>query len=468
LNDVRAALEQHSKTPFLGSVVTEMRDQPLDHDTQIDPEVLPVEPVASPEPLHSESKAAREQPPQPFLANPTPPPPPFVANVPPVSVIEQAPTLTHTPPWQPNVAPLLRSTEPQAAAIVAASEEHWEPRDPEVPDASEQVVAESNQGSETQVQAEPGAAPWLAGESESSPLEEAEGFFLLLDEHGSSKPPTVAVEHTELVGNVAEESLQAEDAAQADEQLVAENAGEDVQEIFESDLPEESVLPPTAGELAVSGVEPSPVQAPLYSPRKTELADLFAELEHPTLEQDVAHELKLMAGIEASAVSQTPPPVGFSEVSELSPLPADAEQDRAPSSQVLARAKGVGLATLTGLGVALLLLRAPAAEPPARSLAQGSATRCTASIQVVDAPSDAEIRVRAPAPSAQFSPLAAQGSMALFPQLPCATSLEVMVRDNSRVDSSWVVIPIAAEELTARTEQAPLRVSAQRDDRIVP
>jgi hypothetical protein len=167
-------------------------------------------------------------------------------------------------------------------------------------------------------------------------------------------------------------------------------------------------------------------------------------------------------------VSQTPPPVGFSEVSELSPLPADAEQDRAPSSQVLGRAKGVGLATLTGLGVALLLLRAPAAEPPARSLAQGSATRCTASIQVVDAPSDAEIRVRAPAPSAQFSPLAAQGSMALFPQLPCATSLEVMVRDNSRVDSSWVVIPIAAEELTARTEQAPLRVSAQRDDRIVP
>jgi hypothetical protein len=275
-----------------------------------------------------------------------------------------------------------------------------------------------------------------------------------LDEAGSSKPPTVAAtEHTELV-----------ELAQPHDGPLEEPAAESlVEQGFVDDLEDESLAPLDE----VSSSEP-PVRAPLYSPRKTELTDLFAELDHPNFEHDVAHELKAMAGIEASAVSQTPPPVGFSEVNEPAALSPDVEPDQAPPSQVLARAKGVGLATLTGLGVALLLLRAPGVQPAMPALAHGAATRCTASIQVVDAPSDAEIRVRAPAPSATFSPLAAHGSGAVFPQLPCATSLEVMVRDNSHVDSSWVIIPIAAEDLTASTAQAPLRVSAHRDDGIVP
>jgi hypothetical protein len=87
---------------------------------------------------------------------------------------------------------------------------------------------------------------------------------------------------------------------------------------------------------------------------------------------------------------------------------------------------------------------------------------------VVDAPHDAEIRVRAPAPNTRFSPLAAHGSAALFPQLPCGTSLEVMVRDSANPEASWAVIPIAPDELTARTGQVPLRISARPEDRINP
>lgn len=472
LNDVRAALEQQGKTPFLGSVITEMRAQPLEHDTQIDPEVLPVEPVALPGPvLVSAPEPARVEPPQPFLANPTPPPPPFVANVSPVSTIETAVALSHTPPWQPNVAPLIQTVvrvevpvaalegpvvEPELASLVAQSEEaSVEASDCEMPDASALVASESNScgdaaDAEQNVDATP--EPWIASESEASPLEEAEGFFLLLDEAGSSKPPTVAaMEHTELV-----------EIAQPSEPVEAFAADRITDEIFADNLkgdPDQSL------DEALSSEPPS--RKPLYEPRKTDLAALFADLDPPSAEQDVAYQLKLLAGVEASASSQTPPPVGFSEVSELSPPPQEATEGKSRTSQVLARAKGVGLATLTGLGVAFLLLRAPQPEPGARSLASGAPARCTASVQVMDAPSDAEIRVRAPAPNSRFAPLAAHGATALFPQLPCGTALEVLIRDSANADASWVIIPIAPEELTSRTEQVPLRISAQPEERTV-
>jgi hypothetical protein len=475
-------MEQHSKTPFLGSVITEMREQPLEHDTQIDPEVMPVEPIVSPGGVQvAAPEPVRIEPPPPFPVCSTPPPPPFVANVEPVSPIESAPALIHTPPWQPNVAPLLHPVV-RAAVPVATADEPAQERmlaqsvaesravaeescdetsDVEMPDVGALVVGESNEGGEEAAeQAEPEHEP-IASESESSPLEEAEGFFLLLDEAGSSKPPTVAgTEHTELVELTQSQNEQHAQGEPGEELAVEQVAGLGADHQFA----DENEPAPAPDEVLPSQ---STIRAPLYSPRKTQLADLFAELEPANLEQDVARELQVMAGIEASAVSQTPPPVGFSELNESSPLASQGERDHAPG-QVLARAKGVGLATLTGLGVALLLWRAPGAEPPVRASAHRAEATCTASIQVVDAPSDAEIRVRAPAPNARFSPLAAHGSVAVFPQLPCATSLEVMVRDRSDLDSSWVVIPIAAEELTARTEQAPLRVSARREDRIVP
>lgn len=440
LDDVRASLEQQSKTPFLGSVVTEMRETVLEHDTQIDPEVMPVEPVEMPPAANTPAanSAAPEALPSPAL-------------------VVEAPTfplpLDHTPPWQPNVAPLASLAQPvlarsrEVAASLAA--------DPDVNVGSE--IAKQPAVEEASVEEASQPNPL----EEASPLAEAEGFFLLLDEAGSTKPPVVAtVEHTHLIG-----LGQADDELQSDDDDGAElDAPELVQEMFAADSQDESELPP---EELVSA--PAPSKAPLYQPQRSDLAALLAELEQPRFEGDLGHELKLMAGIEASASSQTPPPVGFSEVNEPVPVPVDPADDKPPVSQVLARAKGVGLATLTGLGVALLLLRAPQAAPPAaHSLASGAPDRCTASVQVVDAPTDAEIRVRAPAPNARFSPLAAHGSAALFPQLPCGTSLEVMIRDSANPEASWAVIPIAADELTSRTEQAPLRISARPEDRSTP
>jgi hypothetical protein len=198
----------------------------------------------------------------------------------------------------------------------------------------------------------------------------------------------------------------------------------------------------------------------LYHPRKTDVTALLAGFEPPSVEQDVANELKLMAGIEASASSQTPPPVGFSEVTEP-PSPAADTQTESSSVPLLNRAKGVGLATLTGLGLGLLLLRAPQDARIERSLARGEQGRCTASLRVVDAAVSAEVRVRAPAPNAGFAPLAARGPSALFPELPCGTALEVMIRDSANADSGWLVIPIAPEELSAHTVLEPLQVSVQ-------
>jgi hypothetical protein len=467
LDDVRASLEQQGKTPFLGSVVTELREAALEHDTQIDPEVLPVEPIESPVAASAAAAvdAAAPQEPVPLAAvvepdtaqlgeahadvvtsdpaGDLPPPRPVV--------------LDHTPPWQPNVAALpqamlRRRDEVSAPSIVD-------------PIGDEPVVDEPSAEFATQAVSEEAVEEIAERPSEDapepSPLEEAEGFFLLLDEAGSSKPPTVAtVEHVQVI-----------ELAQSRDVQIAQDDAELAQEMFATDVQDESELPPEESELPPEELVSAPVasKAPLYQPQRSDLAALFAELEQPRFEQDLGHELKLMAGIEASASSQTPPPVGFSEVNDPVPAPADPSDDKPGVNRVLARAKGVGLATLTGLGVALLLLRAPQTAPPVeRASASGVPARCTASVQVVDAPHDAEIRVRAPAPNTRFSPLAAHGSAALFPQLPCGTSLEVMVRDSANPEASWAVIPIAPDELTARTGQVPLRISARPEDRINP
>jgi hypothetical protein len=484
LNDVRASLEQQGKTPFLGSVVTEMRETVLEHDTQIDPEVLPVEPIESREAANVAAAVDTDAAvvdaavvDAAVLEDPIPSAP--VVESPATGLsdtcepVAQQPAalcvpLDHTPPWQPNVAPLPPLPQP---ALARSHEVTAPPSADPVAGAGRDVIAEPPPIQEVAQEAAQEAAQDLEADavedaSQHSPLAEAEGFFLLLDEAGSSKPPTVAtVEHTQLIGLARPESDEAfeQDAAELDDEVPPEMFATDSQD--ESELPpEESESPPEEQVPAATASKP-----PLYQPQRSDLASLFAELEQPRFEQDVGYELKLMAGIEASASSQTPPPVGFSEVNEAVPTPADPADDEAPASSVLARAKGVGLATLTGLGVAFLLLRAPQAAPPVeRSLASGAPARCTASVQVVDAPSDAEIRVRAPAPNARFSPLAAHGSAALFPQLPCGTSLEVMVRDSAKPESSWAVIPIAPDELTARTGQVPLRISARPEDRINP
>jgi hypothetical protein len=203
----------------------------------------------------------------------------------------------------------------------------------------------------------------------------------------------------------------------------------------------------------------------LYAPRKSQLADLLAGFETAPLDsRDVSRELKQMVGLDASASSQTPPPVGFSEVDGTSPTPAPSESDASSKNGALGRAAGVGLATLASLSVIWLALRGAATsqDPQLAAAPAAEARACRATVRVFDAPRTAEIRVRAPAPGVAFAPMAAHGSEAVFPGLPCGAALEVMIRDLDAPDGPWLVIPVAAEELDEQTELFPLQVSAAR------
>jgi hypothetical protein len=456
LDDVRAPLQQIGKTPFLGSVVTAMREPPvIEHDTQIDPEAMQVEPIEPIEPIAAPSMAAQ--------------PHHETAQV----VLADNPSLTHTPPWQPNVQPLVSAQAAQAADLAIAAVTANEALDEVVEaqaEAAELVTGLPESSVEEEV-ADEEVTESSAEQEASEPIEEMEGFFLLLDE--SNKPPLTSTTSDESVAGNEPAGFEPEpedDAQDCFEDAASEEADHDAAEAIYSAPDEDAepaadpVLEAAADPLPVSDpIEPPASPAPLYPPRRTDLTMLLAGFETGHVESDVVQELKLMAGIDASPSSQTPPPVAFSEISELSPPPADSAASEGRDSTVLNRAKGVGLATLTGLGVVVLLLRGPLVEPVNRSLARGDSVqpeKCLASLRVVDAPLGAEIRVRAPAPNANFAPLAARGSTALFPELPCGASLEVMIRDNTQLDSGWVVIPIAREELTARTVVAPLTVSA--------
>jgi hypothetical protein len=200
-------------------------------------------------------------------------------------------------------------------------------------------------------------------------------------------------------------------------------------------------------------------RAVVYAPRQSDLGQLLEGFTEARVDDhDVSSELKQLAGIEASPTSQTPPPVGFSEVDAASPTPAGTTTSS--KRDVLGRSAGVGLATLASLCTVWLVLRAaPQAQPTAPELAARPQV-CRASIRVQDAPANAEIRLRAPAPAALSAPLSAHGSEALFPDLPCNSELEVMIRDLDQPDGPWQLIPVPAEDLDALTEHRPLQISA--------
>jgi len=421
LVDVRAPLELPSKTPFLGSVVTALREEtsqrPEIATIQEQPAVLASAPPAELPHLEAAEISAGQvlaaEVAAQDLAEIT------IVDAPVVELAaelesssaqlkDQEPSLSHTPAWQPNVQAMPRiEPGPSVEPFVAA------------PSSIPPRVAEP---SEPSLAAEPGD-PSLAGETGV----EADSFFLLLDDAESS-PVTSSFG--------SEEALQAEQ--QSEHELGSEEACAQAVE-------------PAAG--------PATSSTPMYSPRKSELQELLAHFDRPAVDnQNVSQELKQMAGIEASASSQTPPPVGFSELDESSPLP-DSTTKPQHSGNVLSRAKGVGLATLTGLSLFALLLRMPSA-PSSSANAAGAAVQCAATIRVVDAPIAAEIRLRSPVPGSSFAPLAAHGSTATFGDLPCNVPVEVMVRDTASVDAAWLVIPIAREELSRETALFPLRVSA--------
>jgi hypothetical protein len=175
---------------------------------------------------------------------------------------------------------------------------------------------------------------------------------------------------------------------------------------------------------------------------------------------EVARELKHIAGMDPSPSSQTPPPVGFSELDESQAAPAAADRDLRTGYHGISF--GVGLAGLAALSVIWFAVRAPltAAAP---TLAARAATQCVASIKVIDAPAHAEIKIRSAVPKVQggFTPLLAHGSEALFPRLPCGAPLEVVVRDLDQREASWSVIPVSPAELQAQTALFPLEISAR-------
>lgn len=216
---------------------------------------------------------------------------------------------------------------------------------------------------------------------------------------------------------------------------------------------------PSSDSTAESAAETFSVQARpvVYAPRQSDLSQLLdGFVGSPVDSHDVSSELKQLAGIEASPTSQTPPPVGFSEVDAASPTPAGTTTSS--KRDVLGRGAGVGLATLASLCTVWLALRAAPQSEVSQLATQPRI--CRASIRVQDAPANAEIRLRAPAPAALSAPLSAHGSEALFPDLPCNSPLEVLIRDLNQPDGPWNVIPVPAEDLDASTEQWPLQISA--------
>jgi hypothetical protein len=205
---------------------------------------------------------------------------------------------------------------------------------------------------------------------------------------------------------------------------------------------------------------PAP-QSVFYAPQKSDIGELLQRFNEQGVDGDeISRELQHIAGIEPSGSSQTPPPVGFSELDESQAEPPARDRDLRTGYHGISF--GVGLAGLAALSVIWFAVRAPLGAT-APTLAASAPTQCVASIKVIDAPAHAEIKIRSVVPKAKggFTPLLAHGSEALFPRLPCGAPLEVVVRDLDQHEASWSVIPVAPAELQAQTALFPLEISVR-------